>query len=266
MKLGIILTASIIPMVKGGYFTQEERMDMYMSALRYYAQKIGRTYPIFFVENTNADLTRLRAEFQETLDLTVWQFRPDDPATYEGFDVSRGKGYNEYLMITKCVQDVARNPKYHDVTHFLKITGRYPMLNIRTAIHEIERRVSRKEIVCMLDIKDTKLYDVLHISGHSAQYGDSRFFVFEKNFYLEHMAEAYREMNDYVDGCYAEDYIFNLSLQYRHDNRFIFRFCTQVRFGGISGARYRENYNSLPNRVKAMGRQVLRILFPRIWF
>jgi hypothetical protein len=52
MKLGILLTATIEPFVKDSNFTGKERMEMYISTLRYYQEKIGKTYPIIFIENS----------------------------------------------------------------------------------------------------------------------------------------------------------------------------------------------------------------------
>jgi hypothetical protein len=261
MKLGIILTATVARFVKGGYFTAKERMEMYISALRYYQKEIGKAYPIIFVENSNADLSPIREEFKETLDLTIYQFRPDDAIAYEGFDASKGKGYNEYLMISKAV--VANGDS---ITHYLKITGRYPMINIRQIIHEIERNTQKHQLVFMGDVKDTKIYDWIHSEGHSSHWGDSRFFMFEKAFYLSNMAEAYKEMTDYVEGFHAEDYILNFSRRFRNDKRMKFRYKTQVVFGGISGARYQEQYDSKENRRKVYVRQLCRYILPFIWF
>jgi hypothetical protein len=268
LKLGIVLTASVVPMVKGGNFTVAERMEMYMSTLRYYESVIGKKYPIFLLENTSADLSEMESAFKDSLDLTIIQYKPNDPTAYEGFDVTKGKGYNEYLMITKFVKRLAETDLNRDVTHLLKITGRYPMLNIRKIIREIEKRASHRDIGFMDDVKDTEIYDFFHIPGRSSHYGDSRFFMFGKNFYLENLANFYTEMYDYTEGKYAEDCLFNLSCKYRKDRRCIWRFHTQVRFGGISGCQIcnREEYNSSINRIKAGVRQALRYIFPHIWF
>jgi len=98
MKLGIILTATIKPNVTGGNFSTEERMGMYASTLRYYAGEIGKQYPIILLENSTANLSALKSEFTEKLNLTILQFRPNDSSAYEDFNPSKGKGYNEYLM------------------------------------------------------------------------------------------------------------------------------------------------------------------------
>jgi len=147
------------------------------------------------------------------------------------------------------------------------------MLNIRSIIKEIERRADNTTIVYMGDIKDTCVYKMIGRDTLSSHWGDSRFFMASINFYREHLADCYLEMNDYEEGKWAEHYFLNLSRKYRKDPRFIFRYRSQVRFGGVSGTvssqQYQcgiNGYNSLPNRIKANVRQVLRILFPNIWF
>lgn len=273
MNLGILLTATVKPNVKGGNFTVDERMEMYASTLRYYSRKIGKDYPIILVENSDVDLDTLKSEFTDTLNLTIFQFHPDNPLSYAGFDTSKGKGYNEYLMVKKGLDEITDIPALNELTHFLKITGRYPMLNIRSIIREIERRAEKKGIVYMGDIKDTCVYKLIGRDTLSSHWGDSRFFMADINFYRDNLADCYLEMNDYEEGKWAEHYFLNLSRKHRKDSRYIFRFRTQVRFGGISGtlssSQYRSGtrgYDSLPNRIKANIRQVLRILFPNIWF
>lgn len=48
MKLAILLTVTVKVQVVGGNFNMEERAAMYASTLRYYADRIGKKYPIVF--------------------------------------------------------------------------------------------------------------------------------------------------------------------------------------------------------------------------
>ena len=266
-KIAIVLTGTVSPNVKGGSFTSSERYAMYTSTLDYYAKTIGRSYPIVFLENSSADLSMWKDRFKNTLDLTIMQFRPDT-SEYDGFDNSKGKGYNEYLMIKKGLlrMDNAYPPPSQLLTHFLKITGRYPMLNINKILAECERRLSKRQVVFIGDIKDTCIYKFVGRDTLSSQWGDSRFFCAEINYYRESMIDCYAEMNDYEPESWAEHYFLRLSRKFRHDSRFQFRYRTQVRFGGVSGAATNASYDSLGNRVKASVRQLGRLLFPYIWF
>lgn len=271
MKLGILLTGTIRPMVVGGNFSIQERMDMYSSTLRYYSKVLGKDYPIVFVENSDIDITGWISDFNDSLNLEILQFSPTDEKKYEGFNTSLGKGYNEYLMIKK---GILASEFLRGCTHFLKITGRYSMLNIKNIIKEAEMRIGNKNIVFMGDIKDTCIYDLIGRKNTcSSHWGDSRFFVASLDFYKNEMIDCYKEMNDYKENQWAEHYFLRLSRIYRKDSRFIFRFRHQVQFNGVSGTVSSEdlllgigNQNSLRAKINNKIRGLLRLLFPNIWF
>lgn len=179
-----------------------------------------------------------------------------------GFDNSKGKGYNEYLMIKLAV---LRSQTLRYCSHFLKITGRYPMQNIKEMLGEMEKRGQNKVMMC--DVKDFKLYEKLRGTSYGSHWGDSRYFLMSVDFYKSHLLECYQDMDDRVFGKYAEDYIYQLSCKYRKDPRACFRYRHQVQFGGQGGtACYQENYASLRNRLKNKMRRMLRVLFPSVWF
>lgn len=179
-----------------------------------------------------------------------------------GFDNARGKGYNEYLMIRLAVE---RSAILAGCTHFLKLTGRYPMLNIREMLGEMERRGRDKAMMC--DVKELRLYAWLRGTTYGSRWGDSRFFLASVDFYREQVMDCYQEMDDRTFGHFAEDYIYRLSVKYRKDKHFLFRFRHQVQFGGQSGDKvFDENYASLRNRLKNRVRRVLRVLLPWVWF
>ena len=220
MKLAILLTGTIRPAVVGGNFSVKERLEMYTSTLDYYAKVIKKKYPIIFVENSDVDVSFWRKRYCDTLNLELLQFNPKERNDIS-FDVSKGKGYNEYLMIKYALKE---SGVIQNCSHFLKITGRYSMLNINTMIKEIEYRIEHKDIVFFGDIKDTIIYELIGRKTCSSHWGDSRFFVAQISFYNDYMSDCYIEMNDYICGSWAEDYLVRLSRKYRHDKRFIFRY------------------------------------------
>lgn len=140
------------------------------------------------------------------------------------------------------------------------------MLNINKILAECERRLSKRHIVFIGDIKDTCIYKLIGRETLSSHWGDSRFFFAEIDYYKDNMIDCYAEMNDYDSECWAEHYFLRLSRKFRHDSSFQFRYTTQVRFGGVSGAATNGSYDSWRNRVKASVRQLGRVLFPNIWF
>lgn len=264
MQLGIVLTATIRVQVANGNFSTEERRDMYSSTLRYYATSIGKRYPIIFLENSDYDLKEMKCEFEDKLDIEWIQLPPGSGVEYRQ---ERGKGYNEYMMVK---EGLKVSNKIKKCTHFLKITGRYAMINITTMIKEIENRAEDK--LFMGDIKDTRIYEIIG-SKNLGHWGDSRFFVANVQYYMENMADCYQEMNDATEDHWAEHYFLRLARTNRHDKRFIFRFRNQVQFDGVSGtissaqlANGVGRQDSLRNRIKNEVRHILRIIFPNIWF
>lgn len=179
-----------------------------------------------------------------------------------GFDNSKGKGYNEYLMIKLALE---RSEILRTCTHFLKLTGRYPMLNIQEMMGEMERR--GKDKLMMFDVKEFKLYEKLRGTSYGSRWGDSRFFLMSVDFYRKYLMNCYQEMDESIFGKYAEDYIYQLSVKYRKDKSCSFRFRHQVQFGGQGGAAcFHEDYASFKNQAKNKLRRILRVLFPNIWF
>ena len=264
MKLAILLTATIKVQVIGGNFTMSERAQMYASTLRFYAKTFGKKYPIVFLENSDYNLSELKKEFNDKLDIEWIQLLPSENLQ---FNPNKGKSFNEYLMIK---EGILRSQKLKQCTHFLKITGRYAMVNILTMTKEIEKRAKNK--VFMGDIKDTNLYELIG-SKNYGHWGDSRFWVAQIEYYKNHLLNCYLEMNDCEDGKWAEHYLLRMARQYKKDNRFIFRFQHQVLFNGITGMRTsidlatgKFRQDSLKIRIKCKIRHILRILFPNFWF
>lgn len=271
ISLNIILTATIEPQINGGKFTSKERFKMYSDTLEYYSKVIGKKYPIFLFENSSADLSDW-IKFKDKLNLTVIQFNPSKSENND-FDNNKGKGYNEFLMIKKGIQEISISNNKYERIYFLKITGRYALLNILDIIKEIEKNIMKHNYLFMGDIKDTCIYKLIGRDTLSSHWGDSRFFCAELNFYKNHMKECYKEMDDYLEGSWAEDYFLRFSRTNRKDKSFKFRFKTQVRFNGISGTLNSEDINnpakqadSKKNKIKADIRQILRYLFPNVWF
>lgn len=76
MRIAILLTSTVRPQVAGANFSVPERMEMYRSTLQYYAETIGREYPVVLVENSDADLSVWEEEFKDSLQLEILQFTP----------------------------------------------------------------------------------------------------------------------------------------------------------------------------------------------
>ena len=171
VRIALLLTGTVRAQVKGSNFSVEERMEMYHSTLLFYARELGKKYPIVLVENSDVNLSSWKEEFKDSLRLEILQFSP--PIQNEkriindnGFDNRKGKGYNEYLMIKLGLE---QSETLRRSTHFLKLTGRYPMLNIREMLKEMESR--GKDKLMMLDVKEFGLYEKLRGTFYGSRWG-----------------------------------------------------------------------------------------------
>lgn len=77
MKLAILLTATVQPLCRQAAYTTEERAKMYHDTLAFYSQTIGHDYPFVILENSDYDLTPLKREFADKLDIEWLQFTPN---------------------------------------------------------------------------------------------------------------------------------------------------------------------------------------------
>lgn len=207
-RLPILMTASVSTRgMKGACFTDTEREEMYLGALTYYATQIlpiHHEQRIVFAENSGWDLQALAkklAERVEGCDLSRIEFVSLAP---ERFDITRGKGYNEMLLINETVQ---RSETIAAAGGFFKVTGRYPIYNLDYFVSLASNRVYERGYDMYCDVKDHKLYDWLRLgwNGHSF---DCRIFGTTTNFWNERFALHYADCNDY-EGRLMEDVMFS---------------------------------------------------------
>lgn len=202
-RLPLLMTASVSTRgMRGACFTDEERETMYVGALTYYIEHLlpcEKGQAIVFAENSGWDMKHLRSRLQAYNEERI-EFLSFPP---ECFDISRGKGYNEMLMINKTVE---QSRLIREAGAFFKVTGRYPVYNIAYFLHKVEHALWTKGLDMYCDIKDHKFYDWLRLgwNGHSFE---CRLFGVRCQWYLDRMTELYKECNDY-GGRYLEDVLF----------------------------------------------------------
>lgn len=121
------MTASISTRgMNGACFTNQERERMYMGALQYYSSVLPKKdgFKIVFAENSGWDLTSIKNILRKTENADI-EFISLSPAC---FDISKGKGYNELLLINHAIE---LSTCIRNSIGFMKVTGRYPIYNIR---------------------------------------------------------------------------------------------------------------------------------------
>lgn len=256
------MTASVSTRgMKGACFTDEEREGMYLSALSFYIEHLlqkDERYAIVFVENSGWDLQSLQNRIPPCDEGRVeWISLPPDE-----FDISKGKGYNELLMITKAVQrsEIVQRAKF-----FFKVTGRYPIYNLKRFADKAYQFIQEQHGDLYADIKDHKLYDRLGLGwcGHAF---DCRLFGVKVDYYMRNMAPLYVKCDDYK-GCLLEGVLFEAVNQ--RCGKLTLRFDREPHFGGLEGSNiaavsFTKKQDSLLGKVKRMVGNFIRMFLP--WF
>jgi hypothetical protein len=269
------MTASVSTRgMKGARYTDLEREQMYIGALSYYLHNLMNSDPqqkIVFAENSGWDLNRLMTALSEyDLDRVEFIALPK-----EAFDISRGKGYNELLLINMAIE---RSAAIQERGAFFKVTGRYPIYNlshfIRKASDALDKGV---EFYC--DVKDHRIFDLLHLGwcGHAA---DARLFAVKVPYYQQHIGCRYHELNDY-SGRLLEGLLFqDVKQAYGKglsrftgvvgNGKIKARFSREPVFGGMEGSMidaisFSTDQNSSKNKIKRLIGNGFRLFLPWIW-
>lgn len=160
----IVLTATVVPSAHAtGQPDPAGRLEQYAQAIQLYQ----RYAAVILLENSNYPLAK-HAEFQESGNLRVRRFpissRPE-----------RGKGYQEFEMLDAWLASEPEPPK-----RWLKITGRYRVLNIARVLRECDQS-SGKLII-----------DQAQRGGAARTY----LFYTETDYYRQHLAGLYQQCDD----------------------------------------------------------------------
>lgn len=285
----ILLTATVNPQgMKGANFDPEERLKMYVEALEFYAKK---GLKVVFAENSGWLTTDVKemgvfanqvkelqdnpnVEFVDVSDgcLTEEDSEMRRNAQKICYDQSRGKGYNETILIHKAV---LLSKLIKKAGCFFKITGRLKVLNVEKLLDEVltagirrNDRLSGQRFLA--DCKDHKVYEWLHmpINGHA---GECRYWFASVEFFESMMWPRYKELNDFsMPPVLAEDLMLDVCRKTRSMAGCRDRFRTQARISGKGGHKlgnglsffYSTDNDSFALKAKCGIRQVLRWLIP----
>lgn len=262
-KVVLLITASVSTRgMKGGCFTDEERENMYVMALTYYVEHIlkkDKHRQIVFAENSGWNIESLKAKLPIFVENKI-EFISLDP---DEFDISKGKGFNEMLMINKALE-ISEFLKKSNC--FFKVTGRYPIYNLNYFLEKADQILECQGFDMYCDIKDHKLYDwfMPEWSGHSFE---CRLFGI-KNFYLTEIAPLYSSCNDYNDS-FMESVMFDFVK--RCNGKIKLRFKREAHLGGIEGSdnaaiSFSKNQDSWQGKMKRMMGNLIRTFLPFFYF
>lgn len=267
-NIPILLTATVNPQgMKGANFAPQERVEMYIDALRFYAEK---GLKVVFAENSN-EIEQFQVSCSKA-QIPTANVEFVDVSGPE-YDQSRGKGYNETILLHKAVN---ASKFVQEAGCFFKITGRLKVLSIESLLKECENENLRYESLqheglrFLADCKDHKVYEWLHmpINGHA---GECRYWFASVEFFETMMWPRYNELNDYPPHVYlAEDLMLDVCRRTRGMAGCRDRFRTQARISGKGGHNlgkgwsffYSTDNDSLVLKMKCGLRQVLRWVMP----
>jgi hypothetical protein len=164
-ELPVVLTGTIIPNVTGAASVNPEtRLAEYRRVLQFCQQFA----PVYFLENSSYPLER-HPEFAGSPRLHIRRFAPS--ASPE-----RGKGFQEFEMLDAWLAAEPQPP-----ARWLKISGRYQLLNLAAILAECRRE---------------KNYSLLIDQVHRQQVARTYLFGTRTDFYQAHLKGLYRQCDD----------------------------------------------------------------------
>lgn len=282
--LPILMTASVSTRgMKDACFNDTERYFMYLDTLKYYMSKFFtksqgcNQVKLIFAENSGWDLNLFRNDLskhyptkQIASNIEFISLSPDL------FDITKGKGYNELLMINHAVD---KSHLIKEAGVFFKVTGRYPIYNLGLFIRESSKAFEYGyDFYC--DIKNHNLYRLLGLKWNSHSF-EARLWGSTVEFYLNNIGNKYSECYDY-DGRFVESVIYkhlsDITSNFRNCSKLPIgggtmkvRFSREPRFGGLEGssstaASFSKDQRSFKSKVKILTGNFFRIFMPWIKF
>ena len=269
-RLPMLMTASVSTRgMKGADFSDEAREKMYLETLEYYLREFpGRE--IVFVENSGWDLAAVgRKIAADGADLSHVEFIALGP---EGFDVSKGKGYNESLMLTMAIR---QSEAIRAAGAFMKVTGRYPSYNLDYFLGQGERYLFDKGYHYYGDMKDHKVFDFLFPNNTKKWNGHAAYtvlFATTVEFYNEKLGPRYVDCYDY-DYNFVENVWFKVLKPYRGKKgaKVQLRFRREPICGGMQGSTaqtigFSKSNQSVKAKLARFVGNCIRWFMPWFWF
>jgi hypothetical protein len=225
-KRALLITGTIVP--NSNFVTHTDaskRRDEYYTSLLFYAGNF-KNEDLFFLENSNYDFSNDHA-FQEMLannKITLLKFPVSDK-----FD--QGKGYQEFEML-----DAAADSLFGKYRSFIKITGRYKVLNLKP-------------------ITDYPCKGLTADSHKKFAVTQTNVFYVNADFYRRHIKGLYKQVDD-SKGTYIEKIVYQ-KIQIEKDVQL---FAENPIITGISGSYGGTlNRNKTKMRLRNIERKVLRL-------
>ena len=265
-RLPLLMTASVDPRgMLGANFSPAVREKMYIDALGFYLDELaGDEYgKIVFVENSGWDLASIKGRLGCRANDRV-EFMSLDPG---GFDVRRGKGFNEFLLVSQAIR---RSDAVQRAGAFLKVTGRYPVFNIKMFVRDAGDALYRRGQLFYGDIKDHGLYEIMHLPWNG-RIGSSVLFASTVDAWRSGIEPRMVKLDDRA-GYWAEHLIYDYLMECRRSGLPVScRFRRELQCGGLKGSNgkgigFSKNNMSIKERLNRFVGNAIRICMPWFWF
>lgn len=225
-NLPILLTASISTHgMNGACFSDKEREEMYLSALTFYLKAMPDNLFVF-AENSGYDLDDFKSQLPPPHTDCAGKIEFIS-VPHSLCDLSKGKGYNEMILIQYAIQ---HSDFIKKEGAFFKATGRYPVYNLSLFVDKAQKALnSDYELYC--DIKDHKLYDFLRLGwcGHSFE---CRLFGCTTEFFMVNFWSHANKCND-EEGRFLESVLYDATKSFQ--GKIVDRFPREPHLGGMAG-------------------------------
>lgn len=177
-KRALLITGTIIPnSIYVTHININERRNEYYEALQFYSKQFPND-DIYFLENSDFDFNS---------DVLFKQLLDEKRITLIKYPISKhfeeGKGYQEFEMLDNCINQIGDN--YNE---FIKITGRYKVLNIKK-------------------LSEIKYENLMADSHKKFKVTQTNLFFVKKEFYRNNLAGLYLLSND-KNGIFIEHVVY----------------------------------------------------------
>lgn len=265
--LPILMTASVSTRgMKGADFSDDEREKMYLKTLAFYHSEFPE-HKIVFVENSGWDISKFKEK--AGCDSNRVEFISLSP---KDFDVSKGKGYNELILINQAIE---RSAEVKKIGAFMKVTGRYPVFNLNYYLKCAERYIFKDKGCYYGDIKDHRVFDFLFPNNTQKWNGHAAYtvlFATTVEFYKRELGPRYVDCYDYTND-YVENVWFKVLKPYRgkKDCGVKLRFKLEPICGGLQGSNiqtfgFSKSNQSLKAHIARLVGNCIRLFMPWFWF
>lgn len=228
-KRALLITGTVVPNSNFVAHTNaEERRNEYYNSLLFYSDNFKED-DLFFLENSAYDFEK-DGEFKKMLadrKIELMKFPVSDK-------FSQGKGYQEFEMLDKAIEKLS-----NEYTSFIKITGRYKVINLKQ----------------LVDFTSDGLVADFHKKLKVTQ---TNVFYVSGDFYKSYLKNLYLEVDD-SKGAYIEKIVYN-KIEVEKLKKRVRLFSSNPIIVGVSGSYGGTlNRNKVKMKMRNAERKLLRV-------